>query len=206
MREISKSAATDLELVTAIKEAEGRKKEAAFNALFKKYNDSMVFHFRGLVKNNEEVARELVLEAFMKVSTNIEKFNQETAVFSTWLFKLTQNLFIDRLRKKKEDVISLSDMATYDEESHTIEYDIASEDGTPESEILLKERNKKVNTIINAMENPELAEIVKMRFFDGMSYEEIVVATGKPLGTVKAFLHRAKQVLRKDLERANVSL
>jgi RNA polymerase sigma-70 factor (ECF subfamily) len=144
MREISKSAATDLELVEAIKSEEGKKREAAFNALFKKYNDSMVFHFRGLVKNDEEVARELVLEAFMKVNTNIEKFNKETAVFSTWLFKLTQNLFIDRLRKKKEETISLSDMATYDEESHTIEFDIASEDGTPETEEKIKEDTKEV--------------------------------------------------------------
>jgi RNA polymerase sigma-70 factor (ECF subfamily) len=206
MREISKSAATDLELVEAIKSEEGKKREAAFNALFKKYNDSMVFHFRGLVKNDEEVARELVLEAFMKVNTNIEKFNKETAVFSTWLFKLTQNLFIDRLRKKKEETISLSDMATYDEESHTIEFDIASEDGTPETEILLKERNRKINNIINTMENPELSEVVKMRFFDGMSYEEISATTGKPLGTVKAFLHRAKLLLKNDFEKANISL
>lgn len=205
MKEISKSATTDLELVEAIKSEDRRTAEKAFETLYKKYHDSMLFHFRGLVKD-EEVAKEIVLEAFMKVSTNLEKFNQETAVFSTWLFKLTQNLFIDRMRKKKEDVVYLTDLATFDEESHAIEYEIKSTDNTPEMKMIAAEKNRKVNDIINAMDNKELIEVVKMRFFEGMSYEEIAKATSKPLGTVKAFLFRAKQILRKEFEKAKVNL
>jgi RNA polymerase sigma-70 factor (ECF subfamily) len=205
MREISKSAATDLELVKAIKNENKAVSEKAFNELYKKYHDSMLFHFKGLVKD-EEVAQELVMEAFMKVNVNLEKFNHETAVFSTWLFKLTQNLFIDRMRKKKEDVMYLSDMATYDEESRAIEYEIASTDSTPENKMLVSERNRKINEIINSMENKELSKVIKMRFFEGMSYEEISMETGKPLGTVKAFIFRAKIILRKEFENAYISM
>jgi RNA polymerase sigma factor (sigma-70 family) len=205
MKELSKSAATDLELVKAIQSDDQFASERAFNKLFKKYHDSMLFHFKKYIKD-EEVAKELILEAFTKVSTNLEKFDEETAVFSTWLFKLTQNLFIDRMRKKKEDVVHLADMANYDEESHAIEFEIECPDGTPESRMLDKERNKKINEIINAMENKELAKVVKMRFFEGMSYEEISKKTDKPLGTVKAFIFRAKAVLKEEFEKANICM
>jgi RNA polymerase sigma factor (sigma-70 family) len=205
MKELSKSAMTDLELVKAIQSDDKFVSEKAFSKLFKKYHDSMLFHFKKYIKD-EEVAKELILEAFTKVSTNLEKFDEETAVFSTWLFKLTQNLFIDRMRKKKEDVVHLADMANYDEESHAIEFEIECPDGTPESRMLDKERNKKINEIINAMENKELAKVVKMRFFEGMSYEEISKKTDKPLGTVKAFIFRAKAVLKKEFEKANICM
>ena len=204
-REISKSAAIDLELVEVIKGKDKKASEKAFNVLYKKYHDSMLFHFKGLIKDEED-AKELVLEAFMKMNTNLEKFNQETAVFSTWLFKLTQNLFIDRMRKKKEDIVPLSDLAFFDEEDYTIEYKIESKDGTPESALIAAERNRKMNDIINTMDNKELSGVIKMRFFEGMSYEEISKATGKPLGTVKAFLHRAKEILKEEFVKANISL
>lgn len=204
-RKISKSATTDLELVEVIKGEDKKASKKAFNALYKKYHDLMLFQFKGLVKD-EEVAKELVLEAFVKANANLEKFNQEAAVFSTWLFKLTQNLFIDKMRKKKEDVVFLSDLASFDEESHVIEYEINSEDGTPESTLIATERNKKINDIINAMSNKEMSGVIKMRFFKGMSYEEISKTIGKPLGTVKAFLHRAKYILKKEFVKANISL
>ena len=74
MRELSKSALADLELVSAIKSEDKRTSDKAFTALYKKYHDSMLFHFRGLVKD-EETAREIVLVAFQKVSENLEKFD-----------------------------------------------------------------------------------------------------------------------------------
>jgi RNA polymerase sigma-70 factor (ECF subfamily) len=204
VKEMSKSAIADLELVNAIKSEDKRKSEKAFSLLFKKYHDTMLFHFRGLVKDEED-AKEIVLEAFVKVSSNIEKFNQDSAVFSTWLFRLTQNLFIDKLRKKKDDVVSLSDMATYDEDSHTFEFDFEDCDGTPESKILDSEKERRVNEVLSKMENQELAEMIKMRYFQGLSYEEISNVTGKPLGTIKAFIFRAKQFLKKDLKRAKLN-
>ena len=206
MKEISKSAATDLELVEAMKNGNKRESEKAFNTLFKKYHDSMLFHFKGLMKNDEDAAKELILEAFMKMNSNLEKYNKDTAVFSTWLFKLTQNLFVDRLRRKKEETISLTDLATFDEDSHAMEFDIASDDKNPEDEKIISERNIKINSIIGSMKNPEFTEIVKMRYFDGMPYEEIGQQTGKSIGTIKASLHRAKLILKDEFLKANITL
>lgn len=205
MREISKSAATDLELVNAIKSENKVISEKAFSELYKKYHNSMLLHFKGLIKDKEDV-NDLVMEAFAKMSDNLEKFNDEAAVFSTWFFKLTRNLFIDRMRKEKRNVAFLADMATYDEESNAIEYAIPSPDSNPENKMLVAERNREINEIINSMENKELSMFVKMRFFEGMSYEEMSRETGKPLGTVKAYIFRAKIVLKEEFKKANISM
>jgi len=205
MKEMSKSAKADLELVEAIKAKTGRKSEEAFSAIYKKYHDSMLFHFRSLGRD-EETAKELVLEAFVKMNNNLDKYNEEVSAFSTWLFKLTQHIFIDNLRKKKDDCLLISDLAITDDENHTVEFEVADADGTPEDKMLTVEKNRRINNIINAMENKELAEVIKMRFFGGMSYEEISQETGKPIGTVKAFLFRAKQILREEFVKADIAL
>lgn len=208
---MSKNAEADLELVEAIKNENKRTSEKAFEKLFQKYHESMLFRFKELVEG-EEVAEELVMDAFVKVSTNIEKFNAENAAFSTWLFKMTQNLFIDRMRREKKEkekiqFTSISRLSTLDKESNTVEYNIPSpETKTPEMEMLIAERNHKVNDAINSIENKELAMVLKMRYFEGMSYEEISEKTGKPLGTIKAFIFRAKEVLKQKLEKESVTL
>jgi RNA polymerase sigma factor (sigma-70 family) len=206
MKELSKSATKDLQLVNAIRGENRVESERAFSSLFNKYHDSMLFHFKGLVGGDEEIARELVSQAFIKVSSNIEKFNEESAVFSTWLFTMTKNLFIDNLRKKKESLVSITDLSSFDEESHIVEYDVISEDGNPEEKMLERERNKKMNEIISSMKNVELREVVKMRYFDGLSYEQISEQTARPIGTVKAFLFRSREILRDEFTKCGISM
>ncbi len=196
MREISKSAEEDLELIAAIKEEKGIAAERAYSKLFKKYNDSMTFFFRKHTKD-EQAAKELVLEAFAKASASIEKYDSESAVFSTWMFKLTRNLFIDSLRKKKEETVSLSDFVHEVEENTPFEYEIP-DFTTPEDRIITSEKSKRIASVVNNMKNKELAELIRMRYFDGMSYEKMSIATGKPLGTIKVSLFRAKEILRKE--------
>lgn len=195
-KELSESAKADLLLVTAIKET---KSERAYSELFKKYHKAMEYHFKGFLKDEEDV-KDLISEAFMKLTTNINKFDEETAVFSTWFFKMTENIFIDSLRKKKGDVVSLSDLATVDGENHSIEYSIASTDDTPEEDIIRKETCARIRKSLDSLKNPEIAEVIKMRYFDGMSYREIGAVTGKPEGTIKAFIFRGKAMLKEHIE------
>ncbi len=197
----------DLALVTKIRNAENdREVQRAFEKLFNKYHDSMLYRFSGLVRGDKEAAKEIILVAFEKASANIGKFNEDSAVFSTWLFKLTQNVFIDNLRKKKEKMSYVSDLATYDDENNAMEFEIPSEEGTPESKMITDERNLKIDEIINRIENKNLSDVVKMRFFEGMSYEKIAVITGKPVGTIKAYLFRAKDILKKEFAANNITL
>lgn len=202
---MSVSAKADLELVEVLRKENGIKAERAFSTLFNKYHDMLMFHYRRLIRD-EEIVKEILLDAFMKMSKNINRFDEGAAAFSTWLFKLTHNLFIDEMRKKKDAAILLTDMATINEDTGTIEYDIPSPDKNPEMKLLGKEKAKRIRDIIGKMEDEEYARIIKLRFFDGLTYEEISKAVDKPLGTVKAILFRAKKVLKQDLINAKLNL
>ena len=202
---MSISAKADLELVEVLRKESGIKAERAFSALFNKYHDMLMFHYRILIRD-EEIVKEIILDAFMKMSKNINKFDEGTAAFSTWFFKLTHNLFIDEMRKKKDAAILISDMAIASEETGVIEYDIPSPDKNPESKFLDKEKAKRIKNIIGKMEDEKFAKIIKLRFFDGLTYKEISKTVGKPLGTVKAMLFRAKEVLKQDLINAKLNL
>jgi RNA polymerase sigma-70 factor (ECF subfamily) len=198
--EKSKSALLDLELINSIKNESTNSTRKAYNALFDKYYKPMLFHFKGMV-NIEEDAVELTQEALIKMSTNIEKFNEEQSAFSTWLFSITKNVFIDFMRRKKEDVTSLSEIGTFNEDSEVVEFDIPCSSLTPEQTMLTKERNVVMMRIINNMEKKEYATLIKMRYFDELSYEEIAEKSNKPLGTVKGYLNRAKELLKKEFEK-----
>jgi len=204
---ISKSADTDLKLVAAIRTADEREKEKAFATLYKKYYDTMVFHFRSHIKN-EELVKEIVLEAFEKMNENLEKFNEDAAAFSTWLFKLTNNLFIDRIRKKKREdgLTTVTDLTLCDNEGHESGYEMVDEDSNPEEKVIAFEKNKYVCKAIDSIDNKIFATVIKLKYFDGLSYEEIGEKIEKPLGTVKAYLFRAKAALKKEIVKINASL
>ena len=202
---ISVSAKADLELVEAIRKNGGIKAERAFSALFKKYHDMLMFHYRRLIRD-EEIVKEVILDAFMKMSKNIGTFDEDAGAFSTWFFKLTHNLFIDEMRKKKDAAILISDMAIASEETGVIEYDIPSPDKNPEVKLLDKEKAKRIRSVIDKMEDKNFAKIIKLRFFEGLTYEEISRMVGKPLGTIKATLFRAKTILKQDLINAKLNI
>jgi RNA polymerase sigma-70 factor (ECF subfamily) len=202
---VSEKALEDLELIKAIKSEDKRIFEKGFDGLYKKYYNSMLFYFRGMMKNEEET-KSLVLEAFTKASSNIDSFKGDTAAFSTWFFKLTRNLFIDKLRKRKEETISLSDITSFDDDGNIVEYPIICTDKSIEEDITEKERNVKILKIIDSMKNKRLSEIIKMRYYDEMSYKEISDKTGNSIGTIKALLYRTKQILREEFIKANICL
>ncbi len=205
----SKSASTDLELVNVIKSSELKEADQAFNKLYKKYHDTVLFRFKGYL-NDDETAQALVNEAFVKVSSKIATYNPENGAFSTWLFKMTKNLFIDRMRKKqsmknKGEEVSLSDLAS-EGENDAIEYDIVSNTNTPDVALITKERDAKINDIVENLTNPKLKAVIKLRYFEGLTYEEIAQELNLPNGTVKAFLFRAKQELAEKFKEANIGL
>ena len=209
MEKTAKNLKEDLELVQAIKTKKGREYEVAFNALYKKYNKQLIFRFAPMARAKEDIdVEEVVLQAFMKMNDNLEKYNHEDGAFSTWFYKLTQNLFIDKIRQKNtHSTIPISTVFVYqDEDSSANTFQIVSNEKTPEEKMVITERNKKIDEIINSIQNEEMKELIKLRYFDGCSYEEMSDILRKPLGSVKAHLHRAKDILREEFKKANISL
>lgn len=199
-----KNAAADLELINIIRNENANRMESekAFRILFNKYHDPMFFHFKNFIKDEEE-AKELIMDVFQKLKKNLEKFEDEKK-FSTWLFTITKNIFIDHMRKGGARTTSLTDMAVVDSDG-IVEYEITSLDETPEAKMIRNERNNKLNEIIDSLRNENIKIAIKMRYFENMSYEEIAKELDIPVSSVKSYLFRGKDLLRAKCEKANIN-
>lgn len=185
----SASSLEDDQLIISAKSGD----QKAFKALTEKYQKPLYFHILKMVKNNEQV-EDLVQESFIKAFKNLESYNTDYA-FSTWLYRITTNHTIDYLRKRRIQATSLnSPLKTKDGE---MEIEIEGRERT-DREIIRKERRQIINSAIDNL--PEKYQVViRMRHLEELSYQEISDKLDLPLGTVKAHIFRAREMLYKAL-------
>ncbi|MCC5939989.1 MAG: sigma-70 family RNA polymerase sigma factor [Balneolaceae bacterium] len=166
----------------------------AFKALMDKYQKPLYFHVLKMVKNHEQV-EDLVQEAFMKAFSNLQSYNTNYA-FSTWLYRITTNHTIDYLRKRKLDTTSIHN--PYKTNDGEVEIQISDTKETDRS-IIKKERKQIIHHAIQNL--PEkYREVIEMRHLEELSYQEIADHLDLPLGTVKAHIFRAREMLYKALK------
>lgn len=165
----------------------------AFKLLMNKYQKPLYYHIVKMVKNHEQV-EDIIQESFVKAFSNLDSYNTNYA-FSTWLYRITTNHTIDYLRKKKLQTTSINEpIRAKDGE---MQFQIVGNAET-DRKIIRKERKKIVS---DAIENlPEkYREVIQMRHLEEMSYQEISEELDLPLGTVKAHIFRAREMLYKAL-------
>lgn len=166
----------------------------AYKELMDKYQKPLYFHVLKMVRNHEQV-EDLVQEAFMKAFRNLNSYNTNYA-FSTWLYRITTNHTIDYLRKKKLKTTSINDpVKTKDGE---MEIQI-SDDAETDREIIRKERKTIIHNAINDLPK-KYRRVIEMRHLQELSYQEIADQLDLPLGTVKAHIFRAREMLYKELK------
>jgi RNA polymerase sigma-70 factor (ECF subfamily) len=169
-------------------------KQEAYKRLMKKYHNAIAHLIMRMVGAQGDV-EDLTQEAFIKAFNSLESFNDEFA-FSTWLYKIATNNCIDYLRKRKLKTFSI-DRPIGGEDS-TQQYEIPDETHTPDSEILRTQQNIAIQRAIDAL--PEKYRVViVMRHQEERSYDEIAAELDLPLGTVKAHIFRAREMLYKQL-------
>lgn len=169
--------------------------EKAFESLLKKYRNLVFSIMLKMVRNKQE-AEDLTQEAFMKAFSSLATFNDEFA-FSTWLMKIASNNCIDFLRKRKLKTYSIHEPINYKDEK--IEIDIPDHDAGPERMLIQSERSRMIEEAINEL--PERYRyVVILRHKEEKSYEEIAEIMNLPLGTVKAQIFRAREILNKKLK------
>jgi RNA polymerase sigma-70 factor (ECF subfamily) len=183
----SPRAKEDLELVKQATAGDQR----AYGKLMSRYKDSIYFLLLKMV-HNEDDANDLTIEAFGKAFSNLHKYTPDFA-FSTWLYKIALNNSIDFIRRKKIETLSIHD-AVENDKGETFEIDIRSTNPDPEERFVRQQRGKILREVIEKI-NPKYRLLIELRFFEELSYEEIAQRTGLPLGTVKAQLFRAKNLL-----------
>ena len=185
---LSEKAKYDFELV---KRALENSDQSAYAELMDRYRDAIYFMLLKMV-NNRDDADDLTIEAFGKAFKRLEQYTPSFA-FSTWLFKIATNNCIDFIRKKKIHLLSI-DKKLNDGEGGEMSIDLQSGDLDPE-EILIKQQKIKLMREVVVKLKPRYRQLVEMRYFQELSYEEIADELDIPLGTVKAQLFRAREFL-----------
>lgn len=168
--------------------------EDAFGILMGRYENSLYGLIFKMVRNHEET-QDLVQEAFIKSYKALESFNKQYS-FSTWLFKIASNNCIDHLRKRRLKTTSID--APIPTEDGSLSQDLPDNSYSPEKDSLRNELFSSVNLIIDEL--PEKYKVViNLRHKEDQSYEEIAVALDIPIGTVKARIFRAREILKKSI-------
>ena len=182
--------AEDLQLITRARRGD----ERAFRALLAKYERPVFSICLRMVRNREEAA-DLAQEAFVKVFAMLDRYNPDYA-FSSWLFKITSNLCIDWLRKRRIETLAMD--APVSGEQGDIQRQFEAPDLNPEQEYLKKEKMLQLSRAIEAL--PDHYRIMLLlRHEQHLSYEQIADTLDIPLGTVKARIHRAREMLKNRL-------
>lgn len=148
-------------------------------------------------------AEDLTMEAFAKAFKNLHKFKKDYT-FSTWLFRIATNNTIDFIRKKKLKTMSLNNTMT-DDGGNAVNIDVEDDDNNPQDEFIKTQRKEMVRIFVDKLP-AKYRKLVKLRYFDELSYDEIAAELDKPLGTVKAQLHRSRELLLEIAEgKTNIS-
>ncbi|MDG5799112.1 sigma-70 family RNA polymerase sigma factor [Marinilabiliaceae bacterium ANBcel2] len=193
---LSEKAKQDLEMVSRAVKGE----QQAYADLMAKYRDAIYFMLLKMI-NNKTDAEDLTIEAFGKAFKNLAQYSPNYA-FSTWLFKIASNNCIDFIRKKKNNHVSID--GSYSEEKEN-EPSVHLKDNTPDPEEFLIRSQKAVlmRTVVKKLK-PRYRTLIELRYFNEFSYEEISEELDLPLGTVKAQLFRARELLFNTLKNSEV--
>ncbi len=170
--------------------------QSAFRAIMKKYHDPVCNLLYRMIRQKDEV-EDLAQEAFIKAFQSLASFNEEFA-FSTWLFKIASNNCIDYIRKRKLQTFSIDKpIASGDGE---FSFEIPDSTYEPDREIIAGQRTKLLNEAISSLP-PRYRTVILMRHTEEKDYAEIAKELKLPIGTVKAHIFRAREMLYKNLRK-----
>ncbi|MEZ4685631.1 MAG: sigma-70 family RNA polymerase sigma factor [Bacteroidia bacterium] len=189
---ITKNTLEDRELVARAKENDPK----AFEVLERKYRKSVYYMLLKMVKNSDD-AEDLTQEAFAKAFISIDKFDSKYA-FSTWLFRIATNNTIDFIRKKRVQTISI-DSPLQGDDGSKMRLDVKDRGPDPNQVMLKDQRRQYLSKALDRL--PEKYRmLVDLRYFQELSYQEVADELQIPLGTVKAQLFRARELLSQELK------
>lgn len=183
----------------AVVELARKGSEAAYRELLTRY-ERPVFSLVFRMVRDREMAEDLAQETFIKVLNNLDRYSPEFK-FSSWLFKIANNLTIDHLRRRRINTISIEGApdAVTAESARATSIAVVSGDESPLEELESRELGTAIERAIGKL-RPEYRACIMLRHVEDKSYEEIAEIVKLPLGTVKTYIHRARHELRTALE------
>ena len=187
-RQFSDKALEDFKLIDqAVKEND----EQAYAMLMGRYKRPVYHMILKMVRNVDD-AEDLTIEAFAKAFKNLHRFKKDFT-FSTWLFRIATNNAIDFIRKKKLETMSL-DTSFTDDNGESVKIDVEDHNLNPQEEAIKSQKIELIQLFVTKLP-PKYQRLVRLRYFKEYSYEEIAEELNAPLGTIKAQLHRARELM-----------
>lgn len=161
--------------------------QAAFNYLLDRFwND--VYGFQIKRTENENDAEDITIQTFSRAFDKIHTYNDKYE-FKTWLFTISKNIHIDLIRKQKSSIrVALSSV---DDE---VVYDIMDESPSPEDKLITEQNLAKLLRDIKKLK-PHYQDVINLRYFQELSYQEISEELHEPVNNVKVKLLRARKLL-----------
>lgn len=170
--------------------------QRAFRRIRQKYQEPIHHLILRILRNNKEEVDDLTQEAFIKAFTSLASFNEEYA-FSTWLYKIATNNTIDYIRKRKLQTFSIDKPLESEESDYSFE--LPDTELVPDQKLIASQRKKMLDDAMNSLP-PKYRMVMTMRHVDEKEYQEIAKTLKLPLGTVKAHIFRAREMLYKQLK------
>lgn len=171
--------------------------QEAFEDLIRLYYDrirALVFHHL----HREEDLDDALQEIFIKAYQALPNFKRKSS-FYTWIFRIATNFCIDKLRKKRLELVSLEG----ENETGSLANRLPEERDSPEENLSRIDRVRLVRDALSRLD-PFYQSIIVLREIEGLSYEEIMETLGINMGTVKSRLARGRAELKKILEDMDV--
>lgn len=145
-----------------------------------------VYHFQLNKCNDEDEAEDTTIKTFAKAFDKIDTFD-ENYQFKTWLITISNNIYIDHLRKKKTETVSIN--------KHQYEiHEIIDDDPSPADKLIQEQNLATLKAFIRQLK-PHYQEVINLRYFQDFSYKEIAEKLNEPMNNVKVKLLRAKKLL-----------
>jgi len=166
--------------------------KTAFIELFKMY-ERYLYKLCYSYVQNEPDALDMAQEVYIKVFKNISKFDEKMP-FHPWFRTVAVNTCLNFKRTRRYDSVSLNKS---DDDDKALEDVIAAQKDV-ESEVLDKELGQLIRENLECLK-PKHRMVLVLRYYEGLSYEEIAVLLKEPIGTVKTNIHRARYVLKEKL-------
>lgn len=173
----------------------------AFERIIDKYEIKLFSYISKITNKEVQEIENILQEIFLKVFYKINQYNQKYC-FSTWLYKITYNYTIDYYKKHKkeeENIIFFSKNNEEDQDNTKLIEGIIDSDANILDNINKKEFKVELNKILNKL-SKQKKEIIILKFFENLSYDEISDILEIPPWTIWTIINRTKKDLKKDLE------
>lgn len=178
----------DYQLVCAARDGGSHKAYADLMAIYREPLYLLLLR----MTHNTTTASDLTVDTFSKAFCQLHRY-APTSTFSSWLYSIGINTYIDHLRRRRLETVSLGTVE-HNADGDFVEYQIPSSTPDPEQSLIRAERDKALRDVVAALKQP-YRQIVELRYFEELSYEQIAQRLDIPIGTVKVRLLRAKNLM-----------